>query len=197
MRTTQPPPPDMPINAPRLIGLMGYARTGKDTVAGLLTYHQRLAFADALKEFTLAMNPPTRGKHTGAYHLLSSHPGADEHPPDWERLKANPNVRSLLQNVGVAARDHLGPDVWVNALAAKIQPGGFYVVTDVRFPNEVEFIQRQGGELWRVVRPGTGPVNDHISETAVADVPAHRTIVNDRSIEELAGLLRSIERTWG
>jgi hypothetical protein len=48
-----------------LVGLVGYARSGKDTFAAALGY-RRLAFADPLKELALAVNPLAAGSHADA-----------------------------------------------------------------------------------------------------------------------------------
>jgi hypothetical protein len=60
----------------------------------------------------------------------------------------------------------------------------------VRFPNEAEALSSyadvgDGAILIRVERPGVGPVNRHISETALDDWPFPVVIVNDGSPEQM------------
>lgn len=160
----------------RLIGLCGYARSGKDEVAKILTDehgYQRVAFADALKDVA----------YLADRHFLA--PLVDAY--GWEAAKQEPRVREFLQDLGVAVRLTLGVDTWVNA-ALSHYPYAVYpltVVSDVRFPNEAAAIRERGGQVWRVTRPGTGPVNGHESETALdSDVP-DRIIRNTGTLEDL------------
>jgi hypothetical protein len=103
---------------PRLIGLAGYAGSGKDTAADVLEAlgWERRAFAGALKDLATRIG--------------------------WDGAKDEPG-RRLLQELGVGCREVLGADVWVNALMATLE--GPSVIVDVRFPNEVDTIRDHGG----------------------------------------------------
>ena len=46
-----------------------------------------------------------------------------------------------------------------------------------------------GGEMWRVVRPGTGPVNGHVSETALDTYTYDNIIDNAGTVDDLRCLL--------
>lgn len=150
-----------------IIGVAGYAQAGKDTVGRILKERgfDRLAFADALRDMLYALNPAVvvrTGTKFDVRHIVDLH--------GWEWAKAHTDIREYLQRLGTeAGRKVLGSDIWVRTAMAKVQPGGSYVFTDVRFPNEAKAIKDVGGEVWRVERPGTGPANDHPSETALDD----------------------------
>ena len=60
-----------------------------------------------------------------------------------------------------------------------------YVITDVRFTNEADMIRANKGKIWRVVRPGVGPVNNHISESELDSIKFDRLITNDSGFEDL------------
>ena len=105
----------------------------------------------------------------------------------------------LLQDWGQFRRDHYGSDYWVQKLAEHIErfPSD-YVITDVRYPNEAEWVLAQGGRLWRVERTD-GPLEDigrqlkHESEVALDDFTGwERTILNDGSREDLHRVVDSI-----
>lgn len=151
---------------PPIIGLSGYARSGKDTVGAILVHHgyQRRAFADALKRVAVDIG--------------------------WDGAKDDAG-RRLLQDLGVACRTHLHPDVWVDAAMADLPAR--VVFTDVRFPNEAQAIVDAGGEVWRVERARCGPANDHVSETALDGWPFDRVINNHGTLldlrREVAGVL--------
>ena len=189
------------VPAPRgiLVGLAGYAQSGKDTVAKILEPQgfERIAFADGLREFAYALNPVVpieRGKFTGP--LVFEHRRLADVVVSlgWERAKTDlPEVRQLLQRLGTeAGRAILGSNVWIDLALRDVKPGGRYVVTDVRFPNEYEAIKARGGEVWRVVRPGTGAANGHASESALADHKFDRVIVNDGTRVDLRRNVTSV-----
>lgn len=173
----------------QIIGLMGYARSGKDAVAETLVGQcgfTRIAFADKLREFLYALDPMIE---TDIYRYAMTRNAVDK--IGWDALKEMSgnnkelSPRAMLQRAGIALRETFGNDILVDAALDALPPGGLYVAADVRFPNEVEAIRRRGGALWRVIRPGYGPVNGHISETAVDHVVADVTINNDSSLEAL------------
>jgi len=60
-----------------------------------------------------------------------------------------------------------------------------WIVTDVRFPNEVEAIKKAGGTVIRIDRINNPhPTSNHISETALDHLP-FPTIINHGTIDNL------------
>jgi hypothetical protein len=81
-----------------------------------------------------------------------------------------------------------GNDVWVNLALFKALQFENTVLSDVRFHNEADAILRLGGRLWKIERPGVGPVNEHVSDSTMDSYPAEYfdlTIVNDSTKEDL------------
>jgi dephospho-CoA kinase len=77
-----------------IIGLSGYARSGKDTVAELLVLNygfKRMAFADGIREALSALNPIL---HDG----MRLNEVVKEY--GWELAKSKDEVRRLLQVLG-------------------------------------------------------------------------------------------------
>lgn len=115
-------------------------------------------------------------------------------------------VRQLLQELGTEAmRDGLHTNVWVNALFADFKFAkmsqynpSHWLITDMRFPNELEAIKERGGITIRVTRDYAlrggpeDPKNLHPSETALDKETFDYEIVNDGTIEELVGKVRDI-----
>jgi hypothetical protein len=163
-----------------IIGLTGYAQSGKDSVASVLIEKygfERVAFADPIKSFLMELNPVLE---TG-YRLRET-----VNDYGWELAKAKTEVRRLLQATGMAARTALGQDIWVLcALRAISDNNQSYVITDVRFDNEARMIKNLNGQLWRVERPGVGPVNDHVSETTIQEFEVSQTFLNSGTLEDL------------
>ena len=154
-----------------LVGLSGYGQSGKDTAAAFMSEYgfARLAFADPLKAVAVECSTALRAL-VGEY--------------GWEYVKReHPEHRVFLQHLGVAVREHVAEDAWVQACLRQVQPDRRYVITDVRFPNEAEAIKALGGVIVRVHRPGVGAVNAHHSETALDGWAFDAHVFNDGDLE--------------
>ena len=150
----------------------------------------------------------------------------DEAEVDTYIVKLTP--RKLLQLLGTeAGRQIIHPNVWVNALFAdyvcdncgqqecptgeedtgQIIDSSFpnWIITDVRFPNEIKAIQDRGGIVIRVNRDDfvtNSKTNErfkvkvhkteHPSETALDDYEFDHVIENDGSIEDLIDKVKQL-----
>jgi dephospho-CoA kinase len=175
-----------------IIGLSGYAQTGKDTVAEHLTLnygYRRVAFADPIRQALYRLNPVVPVGEFQSTHLAQAVNGLG-----WEETKRlSPETRRLLQVLGTeVGRDMFGPDFWVNQAMGNASKFDKIVLTDVRYPNEYRAIKNRDGILIRIVKPGTGAVNEHSSETALDNFSFDATIVNDGSIYELSQKIDSL-----
>lgn len=100
--------------------------------------------------------------------------------------------REILQLLGTeAGREIIHPNIWVNALFSKYTESSNWIITDVRFPNEIQAIKDRGGIVIRVerddlLRLGYLDKNAHTSETALDNYKDwDYTIKNNDTIEEL------------
>ena len=168
-----------------LIGLTGYAQSGKDTVASILVKkygYTRVAFADKIRDFLYGINPMVACSPTGYLQDLVNLVG-------WDNAKQEPQVRRLLQDLGISARELLDENIWITTALGKVSKDERVVVTDVRFENEAMMIKLMGGQLWRVKRVGFGPVNEHVSESELDGYKVNQIFVNNGSIEDLEVLV--------
>jgi len=182
-----------------IVGLSGYARSGKDTAAAGMDMwgFKRVAFADKLREFLYVLNPIIQPRYKRAFPAKV--PDArvqeviDKHGWDgYKETPYGPEIRELLQRLGTdCGRQLLYDHVWIDAALGNVgivAPDPHYkstVVTDVRFPNEAMAIKTKGGIVIRITREGIGPANDHPSETALDDWPFDVVIDNNGTIDEL------------
>lgn len=140
-----------------MIGLVGYAGSGKDTAFELIRKHinkeaERLAFADKLKDI--------------ADNMLEI--------ADFDRVcrsgggEVKEQIRPLLVWLGEYARKQ-NEDYWID----KIIPEVMYlfnarcpmvVFTDVRYPNEAKYILENAGYLIRIESPSM-PANSTEANT--------------------------------
>lgn len=172
------------MTTPPLVGMIGKAGAGKDTFAArLVEAHgfRRIAFADALKNVAFDTNPIIGWDQIALEPIYL----ADWiEAVGWDTAKKNSAVRRLLQTLGVAVRDHVHDQVWINAALGNVVGSTPVVVTDVRFPNEARRIREDGGVLVRVERPGLIGVNPHVSETALDAFVTEYVVRNDRTLAE-------------
>ena len=173
-----------------IIGLSGYAQSGKDTVAGLLIglhkYDNR-AFADTMRNALYTLNPLVYVDQYGGETLKEV-----VDLMGWEWAKKNTDTRRLLQVFGTEiGRKMFGESFWVEQAVKDIAPENKIVFTDVRFPNEAQVIKDLGGQIWRIIRPGYAPVNDHPSESAMDYWSPDKVIMNNTGLEGLKAQVNS------
>lgn len=175
-----------------IIGLVGFIDSGKNTVANILARehgYRRFAFADSLKDAVATIFMWPRG-------LLEGDSDASrafrEKPDPWWSAKFGYEVtpRLILQKFGTeACRNNIADNIWIASMEKRMAGYQDVVITDVRFPNEIEFVKRMGGKIiW--VRRGKMPTEAemskmHISETAWTNQEFHCGLDNNGSIEDL------------
>ena len=152
-----------------IIGLTGKKRSGKTTAAGYLCggYERagyqatRLGISDYLKNKMALITGP-----------LS------------EEEKCQ--VRVSLQNLADFFKSRHGSmffvEQWVKSYQELRERGvNVFIIDDVRYPYEAEFIRERGGEVIRIKRPETDSIHDtHSSETSVDEiVPDHMIVASD------------------
>lgn len=166
-----------------LIGLAGAARAGKDTIGGIICTEygfKRIAFADVMKAFALAVDPIVGFFDTrdgGVPMRLST----VVERRGWDKAKENPEIRQLLQRIGTeGGRNLFGENFWVeNTFRALDTANEDWVVTDVRFQNEFTAVKERGGLMAYVSRHGVEAANGHRSEHDLDGYTFDRIIRND------------------
>lgn len=177
----------------QIIGITGRKFNGKDTIANFLRdkygYHQ-IAFADPLKETCRILFGFTDEQLFGT---LKETPDAD-----WFNL----TPRQILQYLGTdIMRNQMTPlspefedKFWIKCVENKIKKilnensNACIVISDVRFPNEVEMIKKLGGTVIRVSRPNienNNTFSGHASEIMIDKLDADYDLINDTTREEL------------
>ena len=179
-------------NPGTLIGVAGKKGSGKDEFAKVANKHgfRQIRFADALK---------------GMMRFLLTYQGVDdvtaERMIDGD-LKESPTPylcgktpRHAMQTLGTEWRDTIATNLWTNISEIKIAKlrsrGECVVVSDVRFPHEVDLIHQLGGLVIRVERPvgRTDEGTTHISEMLIDSLDADVVIRNTGSLEHYRALV--------
>jgi len=175
----------------QVVGITGKKQHGKDTLGKYLVNRYgyiRIAFADAIKEMLRPSFGFSEEQLNGTLKEVED--------PFW---KISP--RKVMQFVGTELFRNKMPELipevesnfWVLIVKKKIldilqvQPEAKFVITDVRFENELEFINKMNGLTICVVRPTLfdNLEYSHSSESNIENLKVQSKIINDGSIEEL------------
>lgn len=172
-----------------IIGLVGFIGSGKGTVADILVQkknYTKMSFADTVKDATAAVFGWPRALLEGDTQASREF---RETPDDWwsKRFGYDFSPRLALQMMGTeAGRDVFHHNIWVYSLERKMELYPNVVIADVRFPNEMEFIQEKGGFVVRVKR---GPDPEWYDMAKAANDPqflhapeAHDEMINKYKI---------------
>lgn len=165
----------------KLIGFAGLRRSGKDTAAKALTDlgWTKISFAGPLKAMLITLLS-VRGAGREMFRMVEG--DLKEVPTPFLDGRT---PRHAMQTLGTEwGRDQMSKDIWVNAAIDKARRLKHAVITDVRFPNEAEAIQRAGGKIVKIIRPGLA-VDSHPSEALVDSIHPDLCFLNSGSIEEL------------
>jgi len=194
-----------------IIGICGFIGSGKDTVADyLVNFHEfrRESFANTLKDAVAAVFGWDRTLLEG--RTKEAREWREQVDPWWAERLAMPTLtpRWVLQYWGTeVCRKGFHDDIWIASLENKLRNSkDNVVISDCRFPNEIQSIRDAGGKIVWVQR-GELPdwydtaieanlghnyaVQDlkmrkiHASETAWVGTNFDTVIDNNRSIDDL------------
>ncbi len=146
-----------------IIGVSGFIGSGKNTVGSQLTDKygfRKDSFAASLKDACAVMFDWPRDMLEG--ETLESREWREQVDMWWSEKLNMPNLtpRLALQLMGTdVMRNHFNESIWFLTMENRIRknPNQHVVISDVRFPNEIKFIQDHGGLMIKVNR-GSYPV---------------------------------------
>ena len=142
-----------------VIGFSGLAGSGKDTAANLLCQHSdkyvKVSFGNAVKDVAAAAFGWPRELLQG--ETKESRDFREVPDKFWSEVLQKPfTPRLALQLVGTECfRNTIDNNFWVYVVQNQIlnsDPNKTYLVTDVRFPNEVAMVHKLGGKVLRIKR---------------------------------------------
>ncbi len=143
---------------PRLIGLTGKAGSGKDACGALLRMlgYKRYGFADEVRNeiensFKDNYSIPLFPDHILADWLVCA---CEPEGVMWRKPMLS-QARNLAQWWGTSLRRTQDPEYWIKKMESKLErETSPVVITDIRFKNEQDFLERHSGVLWLIERPG-------------------------------------------
>ena len=140
-----------------IIGVCGFIGSGKDTVADYLqNFHEfrRESFASTLKDAVASVFGWDRMLLEG--RTKEAREWREQVDPWWAERLAMPTLtpRWVLQYWGTeVCRRAFHDDIWIASLENKLRTSKDHIViSDCRFPNEIQSIQNAGGKIVWVQR---------------------------------------------
>ncbi len=148
----------------KIIGFSGKKQSGKTTASMFLnkmTPSVVVCFADGLKNIIRVCFGATFEQLNGTDKQKNT------------KLACGKTAREMMQIVGTDWFRKVDEYCWVRAMQHKIDTymTELYIIPDVRFPNEVSFIQEEKGHVIRLLRAPFAREDEHESETALDDSP--------------------------
>lgn len=128
--------------------------SGKNTVGEILSQRgfKSLSFASTLKDAVASIFGWERQLLEG--NNSESREFREKNDTFWSTKLGRPiSPRVILQEMGTEVmRDRFHQNIWLYSLEKQIKMGENYVITDVRFKNEINFIKNMGGRIVFVSR---------------------------------------------
>jgi hypothetical protein len=168
---------------PTLIGLTGFAGTGKDTVRAMLqdAGYTGFALADPIRSMLRDL-------------LLKS--GISDQYIESRDLKEitipslGVSYRHMAQSLGTEWGRSMDSDFWLRIAGSYLHKqqdagGTHFCVSDIRFANEAQWVRERGGVIWRIDRPDAAAVRFHASEYAQLSIQPDLIIPNHGTVGDL------------
>jgi hypothetical protein len=177
----------------KIVGISGKLGSGKGSVTKILKkinskFIERF-FAEKLKKFTADL--------VGVdYELTLTQEGKNTFIETF-----NMTLGEILQIIGTdALRNNFDKNVWAKSIFTTLKDDGYYILSDLRFENECEYIKKNKGILLRINRP-VNPIGEnsarnleHSSETQLDNYEHFDYIIeNNGTYEEL---IKKVEKFY-
>lgn len=189
----------MTATKPVVVAFTGRRGAGKSAASAILVElgFRDVKFADPLKNMLRAFFHTLRMTVIDTERHIEGDLKEIETP--W---LGNKTTRYAMQMLGTEWRDLIDTDLWSNILRHRVTHGHVgrrIVISDYRFPHEGVILRELGGKVVRIV--GRGERDDaaaqHISETAIDDLPEDFIIVNDGTLDEFHIKVKALAEEQG
>jgi hypothetical protein len=188
------------MNYPNIIGICGKKYHGKDTIANHLVDkygYIRIAFADPIKDICKIV-----------FGLSYEQLNGNIKEKNDEYWKVSP--RQLMQFIGTdlfrnnmsSIMPEIGEDIWIHVLLKKISdellknPHAKFVITDIRFENELYHITKLNGFIIKVQRNNIINNDNHVSESYIDKLNVDYIINNDDTIDDLNNKINELLNSY-
>jgi len=165
-----------------VVGLVGRARSGKDTAARVLA-----------PEYTLKrMARPVKDACKALYGW--SDEALESELKDFKNEFWGLTPRATMVHLTHQIKEYMGQDFFTRRFFAEWDGRTPIVIPDVRYSNDVDEIHRRGGVTIRIIRPG---VVLHEFENGIESLQTTWTVVNDGTVGELELKIKELLKLKG
>lgn len=190
----------------KLIGLMGKAGSGKDTVADYLKNNHNCVtytFAEPIKEITRTLFLFDDEQLYGSKKEIIDKRWGVTPRETWQQIGTNimqfaiyGYLPGLINNVPMRQFWVYHFRMWYKKFSsAPDNTGKTIIITDIRFPHEANIVKELGGQLIQIVRPDLD-LSDikyvHSSETESEKIKPDIVINNNDTLEKLYDNVKEI-----
>ena len=175
----------------RVIGLLGNKRSGKTTLANFVERkygYVHLTFARNIKKSCKNIYHFSDGQ-INDQKLKET---VDKYWGYTPRQFFNIMGTEMFQDVTLKHFPEIGRSLWVRSVVIEMvemfkkdPTCNRFIIGDVRFPHEMEFLESIGAKVIKIERPTGENHGNHRSETLIKDIEPNHTIVNDDTIDEM------------
>ncbi len=172
-----------------ILGITGQKRSGKNTVAAFLAMQYGvglIAFADPIKAALKSI-------FLWDDDFIEFH--KEEVDPLWG-ISPRQAMQNLGNEWGQRTLSSTFPrfnevtyrSLWVNNCFERMKRDyyqGSWIITDVRYPQEVEAVRSAGGKIVKVIRSSNECTDTHESEGYIESIQADYEIHNDGTLDDL------------
>jgi len=174
----------------KIIGMSGYARSGKDTVGNYILEkyknNAQYSLADPIKKAaSIIFDVPLDYFYNPLYkEVVIEFWGFS--PREMAQLLGTEGCRNVFME-----------DIWLKRAELEIEKSSaeYFIIPDIRFPNEASWMNKMNGTLIHIIRDGcdgnVGKAN-HQSEAGYDLTLAHHIITNNGTLEELYKKIENI-----
>lgn len=175
---------------PKLIGILGRSRMGKDTIAGFL--HQ---FLGGNESVTICRLSKTLKE---AVCVLYGYTPEYVEGPTKELVDPRYNMtpRNAIQGLCDYIMKKHGDDFFskqlFHAYDQNVFQGKYVIIPDIRYEHDLHEIRKRGGIVIKVVRPFGHEVPNHPWEDHIESLKGDFTLLNRGSTQELYEHVRTL-----
>lgn len=167
---------------PRIIGIMGRSRMGKDTVAS--------TFCELLGKENTTIYRMSRTLKEAVAVLYGYHPDEVEGPTKEQvDLRYGITPRNAIQGLCEYLMKRHGSDFFSKQVFAAYDNGAFHgkfvIIPDIRYEHDLAEIRSRGGIILKVARPYSLEVPCHAWETHIDQLRGDYEINNQGTIDDL------------
>ena len=193
----------------KIVAICGFQGSGKDTLANILIEkygYTKLSFAGTVKDVASVVFSWDRKLLEG--DTKESRDWREQIDEWWSDKLGIPNLtpRYILQQFGTDLfRNNFHKDIWVTCVERKLLNYDRVVITDCRFPNEIQIMKNYGATILHIYRgqlpewfykvkigEENPPKELHASETSWIKESFDYTIENNGTIKDLEDNFKTV-----